>query len=49
MSPTAPDQQPVRVAVAAIAAAVERTAADLALAEEPARFVAQLEAEPEHE
>ncbi len=45
----APDQQPVSVAVADIAAAVERTAADLALAEEPAGFVAQLEAEPEHE
>jgi hypothetical protein len=45
----APDEQPVRVAVADIAAAVERIAADLALAEEPAGFVALLEAEPEHE
>ena len=44
----APDQT-VKVAVADIAAAIERTGADLALAEEPARFIAQLEAEPEHE
>ena len=44
-----PDQQTARVAVADVAAAIERTAADLALAEEPARFAAQLEAEPEHE
>ena len=40
---------PMAVAVAAVAAAIEQAAADLALAEEPARFVAQLEAEPEHE
>jgi hypothetical protein len=40
---------PMAVAVAAAASAIEQAAADLALAEEPARFVAQLEAEPEHE
>ena len=49
MSRMAPDPQAAGVSIAAAAAAIERTAADLALAEEPARFAAQLEAEPEHE
>ncbi len=37
------------VAVADIAAVIERLAADLALAEEPSRFVAELQAEVERE
>ena len=49
MSPMAPDPQVAGVAVAAVTTAIEQAAADLALAEEPARFAAQLEAEPEHE
>ncbi|MBI3628928.1 MAG: hypothetical protein HY217_04995 [Candidatus Rokubacteria bacterium] len=40
-----PDARAVRAAVADIAAVIERVAADLALAEEPAGFVAQLESE----
>jgi hypothetical protein len=50
-----PDQKPstapesasqLRIASAEAAAVIERLAADLALAEEPARFIATLEAEP---
>lgn len=48
-APGPPGDRAVRAAVADLAAAIERVAADLALAEEPARFVARLEAEPEHE
>ena len=40
-----PPEKTVRAAVADIAAVIERLAADLSLAEEPARFVAQLERE----
>jgi len=43
MSGAAPDPRVVRAAVADIAAVIERLAADLSLAEEPAGFVAQLE------
>jgi len=39
-------ERAVQAAAAALAAAIERAAADLALAEEPARFVAVLEAAP---
>jgi hypothetical protein len=37
------------VAVAEAAAAIERLAGDLAVAEEPARFVALLEVEPDRD
>ena len=37
----------LRAALAGAAAGIERAAADLALAEEPSRLVAALEAEPE--
>jgi hypothetical protein len=40
-------ERAVRAAAADLAAAIERLAADLALAEEPARFVAALEGEGE--
>ena len=40
----ASDQQTVRAVVADVAAVVERTAVDLALVEEPSRFLAELEA-----
>jgi hypothetical protein len=45
MSGAVPDPRVVRAAVADIAAVIERLAADLSLAEEPAGFVAQLERE----
>jgi hypothetical protein len=38
-----------RFAAAETAAVIERLAADLALAEEPARFIAALEAEPQRD
>lgn len=41
---TAPERE-LRAALADLAAVIERAAADLALAEEPARFVAALEGE----
>lgn len=39
----------LRIASAETAAVIERLAADLALAEEPARFIALLEAEPDRD
>jgi hypothetical protein len=39
-------ERAIEVAAAALAAAIERAAIDLALAEEPARFLAVLEAAP---
>jgi hypothetical protein len=44
--PSAPDgaRDPARAEVAGVAAVIERAEADLALVEEPARFVAALEA-----
>lgn len=49
MSASVPDPRTVQAAVAGLAAAIERASADLALAEEPPRLQALLEAEPEHE
>ena len=45
-APTAPDGRPdpARAEVAGMAAVIERTEVDLSLVEEPARFVAALEA-----
>jgi hypothetical protein len=45
-APPRPDPRTVRAAVAAVAAVIERVTSDLALGEEPARFVAPLEGEP---
>ena len=39
------DERALRAALADVAAVIEQAAADLALAEEPARFVAALEGE----
>lgn len=40
---------PRQAVLARLAAVIERAAGDLALAEEPARFIAALEAEPDPE
>ncbi len=48
-APAPADPSTVRAAVADAAAVIERVAADLALAEEPSRFVAHLETEPPRE
>ena len=49
MSESVPEARTVQAAVAGLAAVIERAFGDLALAEEPPRFVALLEAEPDHE
>lgn len=44
MDESRPQQAPQQAEVAALLGVIERMAADLALAEEPARFIAALEA-----
>ena len=43
------EQKPFRADLANLAAGIERAAADLALAEEPSRFIAALEEAAEEE